>query len=295
MSTTPFRVRGIVWATADARLPNETIIDVPNWLTDLGFEDFEADLPERAQNDDGDDHHVDDDDYEPSDEAVAAFDAEWQAGFKELLEEKFAAPVVSFAGFHPERSSEAEFRKHGHTPVRQAPKANRLVFVASASGVHGENADLFVVCRRGADAARIWRENFGLCQSVEPDRLFNVPLESITKLIASGCAARALPWHQVITELPRTLWLDPATDLPALFAAIENYGYRQTECRRVLVHEDGLTTMGTIHTFEHKDGETLEVQIGVATDEAVTSVSVSTADKMMILAIRSKFVEEGSL
>lgn len=105
MSTTPFRVRGIVWTAPDPSLPEEALVDVPNWLTDLGEEDFEPDDLAEGENshdhEDGDDDDDDDDEYEPSDEASAAFEAEWQVAMQELLEQKFGVAVASFAGFGP--------------------------------------------------------------------------------------------------------------------------------------------------------------------------------------------------
>ena len=93
MSTTAFRVCGNVWATSDESLPNEAVVEVPSWLTDIGFEDFEPDREEDVEDDD--------DEYEPSEGAIAEFEAAWGADVRELLEQKFGVAVASFAEFGP--------------------------------------------------------------------------------------------------------------------------------------------------------------------------------------------------
>ena len=112
MSSTPFRVFGIVWRTPRDDLPSEAIIEVPNYLTDLGYEDFEEDDELNAEDDqddedDGDDEDDEDDEnYAPTAKAEAAFDAEWDAEVRALLEKHYGVPVDSFEGFEPAVTAE---------------------------------------------------------------------------------------------------------------------------------------------------------------------------------------------
>jgi hypothetical protein len=67
--------------------------------------------------------------------------------------------------------------------------------------------------------------------------------------------------------------------------------YQQTDCQEVIVHEDGPTAIGLIVTFEHEARGAIELQIGLATDEAITSINARSADKLMVATFRRHFKE----
>ena len=105
----PYRVTGIVWANPTATLPANAIIKLSKHLVLLGFEDFE---PEGFDDHlgDMDDGDADEfwDNYEPSDTAQAAHDAEWDGAVLEALKAQFGATALSVGGLEPTSSDEPE-------------------------------------------------------------------------------------------------------------------------------------------------------------------------------------------
>ncbi len=72
-----------------------------------GYEDDVDDLDDDEEDDDDDDDDDEDDDwfddYEPSDEAIDLFEADWDRTLREILKEQFGVGVVSISNFEPYR------------------------------------------------------------------------------------------------------------------------------------------------------------------------------------------------
>lgn len=88
---TMFTIKGIIWPTDRSDLPSEVEIGIPGYLTELGHGDFEP----NASIDD------EDDDYEPSDEACDAFDAEWEREVFLNLTKQFGVTPISYGTYGP--------------------------------------------------------------------------------------------------------------------------------------------------------------------------------------------------
>jgi hypothetical protein len=134
MSVCQYDVTGIIWAKENSNLPSYALVRVRNYLTNLGYEDFEPegtfdhldalddedeedeengemDAPD-ANSDTGGNPDDDEEDeldpveefwmsYEPSDEAMKAFDAEWDAEIIRLLTTKFGVKPLGYASHRP--------------------------------------------------------------------------------------------------------------------------------------------------------------------------------------------------
>ncbi len=71
----------------------------------------------------------------------------------------------------------------------------RLMFVASSDGYNGENGDLFVWACTKDVAVDLWREEYDLEPTDEPDRVFDVPT------VPNHPTPHAFSWHKDVTEL----------------------------------------------------------------------------------------------
>ena len=96
MSTTPFRVFGIEWEALTDAPPSEVIVNLPDWLVSLGYEDFEAEGTTDNFNDE------DWDEYEPSDEAHDALCAEWKEVILSILLSTYKINARAFQGYSPQ-------------------------------------------------------------------------------------------------------------------------------------------------------------------------------------------------
>ena len=109
----PYRVDGIVWAAPSPTLPTDAIIMLSKHLVESGVEDHEPqsvhDALEELEEDEQDDFW---DDYEGSDEAHAAMDAEWEEAVKHELEVQHGVKVLSFASYAPAQDEPVKVSLH---------------------------------------------------------------------------------------------------------------------------------------------------------------------------------------
>lgn len=104
----PFHITGIVWDDPASSLPNEIVLDLPGYLLDINVSDFEPENP--ALDDDNDEYDEDElddwlDNYEPTDEAIEAFEQEWDRALRDLLRDKFGKTVVAIGSYEPAQAT----------------------------------------------------------------------------------------------------------------------------------------------------------------------------------------------
>ena len=111
----PYRVDGIVWAAPSPTLPSDAIVMLSKHLVLSGVEDHEPqsfhDAFEELDEDDQDDFW---EDYEGSDEAHAAMDAEWEQAVKDELEVQHGVKVLSFGSYAPAPTQEEPVKVSVH-------------------------------------------------------------------------------------------------------------------------------------------------------------------------------------